>query len=189
MPNIRSFIAIELGPEIKAELEALIRKLRDSDTDVKWVKPENMHLTLKFLGNIPPDTIEDVKKILDKAGMGSSHFKMGLSGVGAFPGLSYPRVIWVGIGEGGDEAKKIHSLLEEGLEGLKFEREQRPFFPHLTIGRVKSTKKKEALASAIEGLKFRPGISQKVEGLTLFQSTLTPKGPIYTPLHEARLSV
>jgi len=186
---IRSFIAIGLDSGIKAELEASICKLKGSGADVKWVRCENIHLTLKFLGNISPDTVEDVKKILDNAGMRFAPFKMTLSGVGAFPGLSHPRVIWVGIGEGADEAKKIYAFLEEGLEKLRFEREERPFSPHLTIGRVRSSGKKEALASAVEGLKLRPDISQRVESITFFQSTLTPKGPIYTPLHKARLSV
>lgn len=189
MDTIRSFIAIELSGEIKEELAGLIETLRSSGADVKWVKAENIHLTLKFLGHIPTEKIERIKGVLDDAASKSRAFRINLSGVGAFPKLSYPRVIWVGISTGEDNVKEIYNSLEGKLEGEGFQKEQRPFSAHLTIGRVRSPKNRQNLKSSIEGLKFSSGKSLDVDHITLFQSTLTPHGPIYTPLHEARLSV
>jgi len=187
MITIRSFIAIELSNNIKQELAGLIEKLKTSGADVKWVNPENIHLTLKFLGYISPEKIEAVKKVLDSIKGKFTPFKITLSGVGAFPKLSYPRVIWVGMQDGQDDAKRIYALLEAELEKAGFKKEERAFSPHLTIGRVRSGKNRQDLKSAIENLKFSPENTQTVEHLTLFKSALTPKGPVYTSLYEARI--
>lgn len=189
MSKIRAFIAISISSDIKQELAALIDKLKTSGADVKWVNPENIHLTLKFLGYISPEKIEEVKKVLDGIKSKFTPFKITFSGVGAFPKLSYPRVIWVGMQNGKDDAKRIYELLEAGLEKTGFKKEERAFSAHLTIGRVRSGKNRQDLKSAIENLKFSPEKTQTVEHLTLFKSALTPKGPIYTPLHKASFSI
>ena len=187
MSKIRAFIAISISSDIKQELAALIDKLKTSGADVKWVNPENIHLTLKFLGYISPEKIEEVKKVLDGIKSKFTPFKITFSGVGAFPKLSYPKVIWVGIQNGKDDAKRIYELLETELEKAGFEKEERAFSAHLTIGRVRSGKNKAALKPAIESLSFSSDKILEVEHITLFQSTLTPKGPVYTPLYEARI--
>ena len=186
MENIRSFIAIELNKDIKEELAKLIEKLKSSGADVKWVAPENIHVTLKFLGNISQEKIERIKGVLDKNKERFKTFSLTIAGIGAFPKLSFPRVIWVGIDEGKDSAKKIYYFLEAELEKEGFPKEERPFSPHITIGRVNSIKNKEGLKSAIENLKFAAAKTLDVDHVTLFQSTLTPKGPIYTPLYQAK---
>lgn len=187
MEKIRSFIAIELDEEIKQTLASLIEKLKASGADVKWVKPENIHLTLKFLGHISKEKIDGIKRILDNAKDIFKPFRIILSDLGAFPKPSYPRVIWVGIKDGENNSKKIYDFMEKGLEKIGFQKEERPFSPHLTIGRVKSPKNRESLKSNIENLKNSLTKSLDVGHITLFQSTLTPGGPIYTPLYKAKL--
>ncbi|PIU42143.1 MAG: RNA 2',3'-cyclic phosphodiesterase [Candidatus Omnitrophica bacterium CG07_land_8_20_14_0_80_42_15] len=185
----RSFIAIELCSDIKEELASLIEKLKSSGADVKWVEPLNIHLTLKFLGGMSLDEIDTIKNVMDKTKNKFKAFQMSLSQVGAFPKLSYPRVIWVGVNDGKEKAKEIYDFLESELEKEFFEKEERPFSPHLTIGRVKSLKNKEALKSSIENLKFSSAKTSLVDHVTLFKSTLTPKGSIYTPIHVVKFTI
>jgi len=187
MEKIRSFIAIELDEEIKHGLASLIEKLEASGADVKWVKPENIHLTLKFLGHVSKEKINGIKRILDNAKDIFKPFRINLSGLGAFPKLSYPRVMWVGLEDAENNSKEIYDFLEKELEKIGFQKEKRPFSPHLTIGRVKSPKNREPLKSNIENLKNSLTNALDVNHITLFQSTLTPGGPIYTPLYKARL--
>jgi len=187
MKKIRAFIAIELSGEIKQELSSLTERLKASGADAKWVNPQNIHLTLKFLGNISAEMIENVKTVLDSAGSKFNAFRITISGLGGFPGTSSPRVIWVGIRDGQDSIKAIHSLLEDELERFGFEKDKRPYSAHLTIGRVRSLKNKQNLKSAMEECARLSLAHLDVDHITLFQSTLTPKGPTYTPLHKVRL--
>jgi len=187
MDKVRSFVAIELTEELKKEVAALIDTLKPSGCDVKWVHPKNIHLTLKFLGHIHRDKIEEIKHVLDATAGGLKSFGLRLSSIGAFPKISYPRVIWVGLKDGANETKRIYELLEQDLDPIGFQKEKRPFSPHLTIGRVRSQKNKDELKKVIEGTKFSSCNSMEVNHLTLFESTLTPKGPIYSPLYNASL--
>ncbi|MBL7069275.1 MAG: RNA 2',3'-cyclic phosphodiesterase [Candidatus Omnitrophica bacterium] len=189
MPNkIRTFIALELSPEIKDELTQLQAQLKSINADVKWVKPQSMHLTLKFLGDIVQEQIEEIKKILDNAASRHASFEVSLFQVGGFPRLESPRVIWVGIDKGCSQSEAIAKELEEELERIGFEKEKRPFSAHLTLGRVRSPKERNELVSKIKALDFKPSASCIIDKITLFQSTLTPQGSIYTPLHEAKLT-
>lgn len=185
--NIRAFIAIELSPEIKDELLKAQTGLKTSNADVKWVKPKSMHLTLKFLGHITQESIENVKKILDKASSRYKPFEASLFNIGGFPKLEYPRVIWVGIDKGCSQIEAIAKDIEEELSLMGFEKEKRPFTAHLTLGRVRSSKGRKELVSKIKALDFKPSASCTIDKIILFQSTLTPQGPIYTPLHESKL--
>lgn len=181
---IRAFIAIELSPQIKEELSKVQTDLKAVGADVKWTKPQSMHLTLKFLGNITQEKVEEIKKVL--GGISSRHkpFDISLFKIGGFPKLEYPRVIWVGIDKGCSEAEAIAKDLEEELSQIGFEKEKRPFAAHLTLGRVKSPKGRSELVSKIVALDFTPSASCRVDRVILFQSTLTSKGSIYTPLHQ-----
>ena len=186
---MRLFIAIDLSPEFKQELARLQSELKKSNADVKWVEPENVHLTLKFLGEVTKEYADKVKKVLDSVASQFKSFEISLSGIGAFPKLDYPRVVWVGIAKGKDQAKKISEKLDEELSKLGFAKEEREFAAHLTIGRVRSAKNKESLKTNI--LSLDPGplplAPQQVSTINLYQSTLTPKGPIYTCLYQALL--
>jgi len=168
---MRTFIALDISSEMKGELSRLEEELKKADADVKWVKVDNVHLTLKFLGNIEEPEIEQIKKTLDGISSQEKPFEISLFKLGAFPNLNYPRVIWVGIDKGCSEVEKIAGLLETDR-----------FSAHLTLGRVKSGKNKLALKEKLSSLEVQPK-SCTVNNITLFQSTLTPKGPIYTSLY------
>jgi len=191
--TIRSFIAIELDEKIHAFLADIQGKLKASEANVKWVKAENIHLTLKFLGNVTLDNIEKIKAILDEIAIGYKPYILSLSEIGAFPKLDHPRVIWVGTKEGVEETKTLAGDLEEELSAIGFEKEKRPFKSHLTLGRIRSPKNKQELKEIVETInnEIQAASNEQrvsIEHLTLFQSTLTPQGSIYAPLHKSNLA-
>lgn len=171
---MRAFIAMNITEDVRDELCKLQSALKRSNADVKWVGIENMHITLKFLGDISDEKIETTKQILDSIGEKTNPFIIRLSDIGCFPSMNSPRVIWVGVKEGADKLKAIADELESAQ-----------FHPHMTIGRVRSSRNKEMLVKFVQGTKFSSTYSINMDRLILFQSTLTPKGPIYTPIHIA----
>ncbi len=188
---VRLFLAINLPAEIKEKLAALQNELAESRADVRWVRPEGIHLTLKFLGNVSEDRIEEIvaaaQEAIKKASPGV--IKLGIKGLGTFPPHKAPRVVWAGLTGDLVPLARLQQALEEALARIGFEKENRPFIPHLTLGRVKSSRRKEALLKKIE--KYReeeitPEIIE-VSEIVLYQSTLHPKGAIYTPLRRMSL--
>ncbi|MFC1590797.1 RNA 2',3'-cyclic phosphodiesterase, partial [Candidatus Omnitrophota bacterium] len=155
--------------------------------DIKWVRKNSIHMTLKFLGNVADDGINDVKAAMDEAVGQSKSFDMVLEGIGAFPKPSFPRVIWVGVEKGQTEAAEIAKILEDTLEVLGFAKEDRPFRTHITLGRVRSPKNKEALKDKVETIKIEKPLLQRVNSIILFKSDLTQQGPIYTKIHASPL--
>ena len=140
MEKVRTFIAIKLTPEIISNIGRVQEELKRTDAQVKWVEPDNIHLTLKFLGHVTPEELEKVK-ITTKETLGPfAPFEMGVASLGAFPKIKYPRVIWVGIDRGRGELKRIAFSIEENLSKIGFAKEKRTFSHHLTLGRVKSSK-------------------------------------------------
>lgn len=182
--SVRSFIAIELTKEIKDKLNKIQDELEKSNADVKWVEPENIHLTLRFLGNVEEKKLEDIKRILEKISEKHIRFSIELSGIGAFPKISSPRVIWIGI-EKGEELFQIFSELEDELNKIGFKKEERGFSAHITIGRVRSPLNRVKLSEEIKKMNSIPRLSSSVNKITLFKSTLTSKGPIYEVIFEA----
>jgi len=187
--TLRTFIAIELSEELRQELRKLQQELKQSNIDAKWVKSENIHLTLKFLGNIDLNQIEQTKNILKETSRQVKPFHLHLSGVGAFPKLDYPRVLWVGVDEGENETTEIAKRLEEDLEKIGFQKENRPFSPHLTLARIHGSKNKDKLKSLIQQTTFISKNKTYVDKVTLFKSTLTPKGSIYNIIHQQPLFI
>lgn len=184
---MRTFIAIELSEEIRSSLAQIQSHLKYSGADVKWVEKDNIHLTLKFLGEISEEKCEKINSILDATGRSIKPFEISIKDIGAFPKIDYPRVVWVGLDKGAAESKILAEKIDEELSKIGFAKETRPFTAHLTIGRVRSSKNKEALKEKITQYARRDTHDELVSCVTLFQSTLTPKGPTYTKLHEARL--
>jgi len=186
---MRSFIAIPIDQDAHNELQQLQDRLHKSDADVKWMNPEKIHLTLKFLGNIDAQQIEAIKSSLSKTTPLNKPFYIHLSKVGAFPKISYPRVVWVGIDEGQEECQTLQKSVEGAIEGLGFDKEARTFTAHLTLGRVRTGKNKSQLIDCLEKERdFNSKAKVPVNKIILFQSTLTQKGSIYTPLGEFPLS-
>lgn len=192
---MRAFIAIELSNEIRGSLAQIESHLKYSGADVKWVDKDNIHLTLKFLGEITEEKSEKIKYILDEIAKQTKPFELSLKiskegpgpFLGAFPNLDHPRVIWVGLDKGAAESKLIAEKVDDALLKIGFQKESRPFAAHLTIGRVRSPKNKEALKEKLSNLQFKAYSLQLIDAITLFQSSLTPKGPIYIKIHESKL--
>ncbi|MDP4278939.1 MAG: RNA 2',3'-cyclic phosphodiesterase [Dehalococcoides mccartyi] len=188
---IRTFIAIELPPELKTRLAGLRNALPISSQAVKWVNPESMHLTIKFLGDTPLSQIPNIIKGLEEAAQVCHAFTLSTTRIGAFPSLSSPKVIWLGL-EG--EIEKLNTLfaeVEKNISGLGFPAEKRDFAPHLTLGRLKEGAAKSDLQTAAESLKTAPPFpktSFKASNICLFKSQLLAAGPVYTRLAQISLA-
>lgn len=182
---IRAFIAVELPPEIQVQLDSVIQRLRAARAlAVRWMAAGNIHLTLKFLGDTDPS---DLKRLSDPLQLIAASFRpveLVVGGLGSFPNSRQPRVIWVGV-ESPPELKALQRSIEAAAEEIGCPREDRPFSPHLTLGRVQKSASHEeineishALAAVTVGELGR----FQAAGFTLFRSDLQPSGPIYTPL-------
>ncbi len=187
---MRAFIAIELPQEIKDTLGRLQAKLKTAEADVKWVEPKNIHLTLKFLGEIDEQTTEKIKSFLEKIPNAQKQFKINLSSPGAFPSPASPRVIWVGIKQGNAEIKGIAIFLEKQSAEIGLPPENKEFSAHITIGRVRSGKNRGELSKILSDLSQNSLEDQQftADKITLFKSTLSSNGPIYETVKEFPLA-
>ena len=181
---MRSFVAIALEKGIKDSLSALIRKLDTGDKNIRWVKPQGMHLTLKFLGDVSEDKIEEVKSLLAKIVKDHSSFQLTFKGTGTFPPQSrIPRVAWIGI-ERNETLQIIHARLEKEFHKISFPKEKRSYHPHLTLGRIKGPQNLETVIKTLNQYKEKEFGEMTVKRITLFKSTLKPTGAEYTVLSE-----
>lgn len=179
---IRAFIAVEIDRSLKQKISELISKLKKSDTNIKWVNENQIHFTLKFLGNIEENKVQAISAVLKSITSHSKEFALTLSGIGAFPDMKRPRVIWIGADKGAEELKSLSSKIEIELEKIGFKKEKREFKSHLTLGRVRENRDSDHF---LKMQKWSLSLGEtKINKLILFQSTLTPKGAIYTPLSE-----
>jgi 2'-5' RNA ligase len=184
---MRTFIAVELPEEIKRQIEQLQAPLKNTDAFVSWVKPKNIHVTLKFLGEVPEEKIDEVFSAVRRALEGAREFTMSLKGMGGFPNLKRPRVIWVGAGSGGEELSQMAKRIEEEMEEVGFPREKRRFSAHFTIGRVKSPKNIEKLTELVESTNFQTE-EIEVNEVVVMRSQLHSAGAIYTALEKVPLA-
>ena len=184
--QIRSFIAIELSEEAKKGLARLRKELeKDEHKFVKWVDPGGIHLTLKFLGNIPSKQVTDITKAIEEAAQGISPFHLEISGIGAFPNLKQARVFWVGIGGELDKLSRLQQNIDSALAALRFAKEERPFVPHLTLARIRegaSPLERRSFGELVGSTAFEDKYPVEVETVRLMRSQLTPAGAIYTCL-------
>ncbi len=185
MFKIRSFIAIEISSSVREKIAYLQDDLKKYEERISWTKPDNLHLTLKFLGDVEESQIQLVGESLTTATKGFRPFSFFVKELGAFPNLRRPRVLWLGIENPTGELSKIYSEIEQQLNELGFSKGKKRFNPHLTIGRVKSAVSDEF----IEGFKSAGFEAQEIEieQIILMRSELHPKGAIYTPLEKVRL--
>jgi len=185
---VRTFIALETSAEIKARLSDFVARLKRTGADVKWVELQGMHLTLKFLGETTPGFLEGVEAGLAAAAGRGRPVPLEVVGTGAFPPRSRsPRVLWAGI-VADPALAELQTGVEAEMEKLGFAAERRPFFPHLTLGRVKGP---SGLARALAEMEKEKAASfgkMTVERVTLFQSKLRPQGAEYTVIREFPLS-
>jgi 2'-5' RNA ligase len=186
--KIRAFVAVRITDDVKKVVAEVEDDLKKAGADVKWVVPGNVHITLKFLGNIPADTVDGLARGLAEALRGSRSFEIVLAGTGTFPhGRRSPRVVWIGMEDGGDRLAEIAGAVEEACFRLGFEKEDRPFRPHLTIGRVRrDSGNLERLAERVAQVEFKP-LKLEVNQVNLVRSKLSPRGPAYTVLESFTL--
>lgn len=182
MERVRSFIAILLSDDVRAAVAAEIARLRRLGPRVSWVSPPNLHLTLKFLGELPADALAEVGEGLAETVAGAAPFSLHFGGLGAFPDLTRPRVLWVGVDEGSPAAQALQARVDAALTRRGFPKEERPFSPHLTIGRVRDPRRLvELLQAMTRDARLEFG-QFEVRGLSLMRSDLSPAGARYTEL-------
>ena len=183
----RLFIALELSDRQKDEVSALQQKLKNSMQEVRWVRREGVHLTLKFLGEIDAKRIEQVKAAMDEAAFSVDKFEVSFGCSGIFPSPRKARVFWLGVTDGEADVRKLAEKTDKALSGYGFEPEQRRFKPHLTIGRARGSVREESVEYFIrQGESFQTG-TVKVESVVLFESKLTSQGAIHTPRYKDSL--
>lgn len=185
MPGIRTFIAIPLDQQLLQQIAEISRLLRQSVRGgVSWVQPGSIHLTLKFLGEIEPGKIADAKKALQTAVPQFVQFEMNAGGLGCFPNLNRPRVVWVGL-QAPVELSHLQLNIENACAELGFERELRKFSPHLTLGRIKPYVTPEDIIRLQQAITSIPALNlgtSHASEVVLFKSDLQPTGAVYTPL-------
>jgi len=181
---IRSFIAIPLPQTVKQSLEEIQKELRLIFPEVNWVKASNIHLTIKFLGNIEETQISALKQVMAVAAEKINPFSLQGYGLGAFPSLNRARVIWIGLQGDLAPLKALHNALEKGLTQLGFPEENRNFAPHLTLGRIKKRINTQLLSKIVEKYGNFTTPSFIVKEIVLFKSELHPKGAKYTVLEK-----
>ena len=184
---IRSFLAIELPKTLLKKIEEVQEDLKASHADVRWVNPEKIHLTLKFFGNIEEPRIDTMMDSIREIVCRTPSFLLKVRGMGAFPHPKNPRVVWTGLEDGRGVIQPFQREIELAFEKIGFEPEKRHFQPHLTLGRVNSSRGREELMGKIEKYKEQEFGDLEVSRVILFKSDLRPSGPIYTPLRELRL--
>lgn len=184
---MRAFISVELPDEVKKNITELINELKDAGAKVKWVEPNNLHMTLKFLGWVEERKLDNLIELAARAVGGQGSFKARFEGMGTFPEGKSPRVVWVGTVEGGEKLCKLAKNLEKTLAEAGFRREEREFKSHITIGRVKEKKGVDKLREKIKSIKDAKFGEALVDRIHIMKSTLTPKGPVYEIYKEVKL--
>ncbi|GAB6943496.1 RNA 2',3'-cyclic phosphodiesterase [Vulcanisaeta sp. JCM 14467] len=181
----RVFIAVDLTDQLKEPIIKMQRDFMGAGVDMKPVEPENLHITLRFIGEISRDLVEELKKRLSNVKY--NQFTIHIRGIGAFPSIDRPRVIWVGIEEGARDLMNLHELIMK-LTGDVGERDERGFVPHLTVARVKYVRNRDRYMEVVRKYENMDFGTQLVNEVKLKRSVLTPKGPIYSDLMTIKLS-
>lgn len=184
MPRV--FIAIDVNPDVRERLSLVQRRLVSTGAHLRLVDPPNIHVTMKFLGDIPERVLEEVRSAVQKTATTAAPYDIVVHGLGAFPSMRHIRVIWAGIRKGREETLAIQRELDRNLAKLNFKPEK-DFIPHLTIARVKSGVAKDKLAAILLEMSDADFGRSRVDAIELKKSKLTPNGPIYSTLERVGL--
>jgi 2'-5' RNA ligase len=187
---VRTFIAVEIPPSVQQELARIQERLKQGRLPVRWVAPEKVHLTLKFLGEISPEQVTAVGEATARVAADSQPFDLEAVGIGVFPNVRRPRVVWVGVEGDLGVLRRLQAYLETALAGLGFSPERRPFSAHLTMGRVRrrtSPGDARHVGEVVTGLQVSSLGRWRVDEIVVVRSDLRPTGPIYTPQRVASL--
>jgi len=174
-----------VNEEQRAKIVELIEQLKPAGGKVKWVEPQNLHLTLNFFGEVLPSQVEQLKDEFEQALAGENSFQLSLKSVGVFPNFDYPRVLWIGVEKGAEETRNISKKLSESITvGLK---DKKKFHPHVTIGRVKFSD--HALINQLKEFESADFGECTVESINIKKSELTPQGAVYEIITEISLTL
>lgn len=191
MRSIRTFIAVELSSTVIARAQEGIKLLKTSGAEVGWVDREHMHLTLKFLGNVTDIETPDICRVVADAARQVEPFEIVFRGLGAFPRVSEPRTLWLGIEQGQEELGELHAAIEDALKKeMGFGKENRKFHPHLTLGRLRkeSDPARDELSRLLQENANFDGDLTVVDEVVVFASTLGRQGPTYEAMGHASLA-
>ncbi len=189
MPDkLRLFVALPLPATGIECLAGLQERIKSRGLAMGWVRPRNLHLTMKFLGDVPVSEVDGLAATLRRVVATHPSLKLILQGLGVFPGIRRPRVLWTGLGGEIDALRSMYDDLEDGLAGHGFQRDNRGFRAHITLGRIRKRIDVQHLLDVIGGLgQFEP-LPFDARRLVLYKSDLKPSGAVYTPLAEAELA-
>lgn len=186
MAQVRTFIAVELPEHLKRQVDKLIVSLKPLAEGVRWVKAANLHFTLRFLGNIERDSVPSLAEQIRKDLGDITPFSICLRSLGCFPNMRRPRVIWLGTSGDEENFKVLANEVESACRRCGYDKADKPFSPHLTIGRVKFPKGLEALIENLQKTQFKSD-EFRVDEVVIFKSDLSPRGPTYTPMAKVAL--
>lgn len=190
MPEkLRVFIAIELPEKLQMELSDFVQTIKDPQDKITWVPPNNIHITLKFLGDVPIGDIGPIKEAISNVAENYSPFEATIKGTGVFPDQRNPRVIWIGMDTGKEKIKNIYIDLEDKLVSIRIPREERSFTPHITLGRIKYIKDMRKFSEVLSNHKEDVFGNFMVDSISLIKSTLTPNGSVYEVLYRTPIGV
>ena len=183
--SLRVFLALDLDQPVKTQLIRLQGRLAKVGPDVRWVRSEHIHLTMKFLGDLPDNTAADVCRLCQNVSADFEPFEFEVAGAGCFANYGRPRVLWVGVVDPSGSVRRLHERIERTLAPLGLRRELRAFKPHVTLGRVRSGQNAQELRDQVKkNEKFEAGIAQAKE-ITIYSSQLSPDGPLHTVIGRA----
>ena len=185
---MRAFVAVEISEEIREALGRLIAGLHCRNAPVKWVKPENLHITLKFLGSVPDELVPQAVEIVQACAEGIAPFQLEVKGAGGFPNLRRPRVIFVDAQDTPPVAGELARCLNKRMTRVGVQREDRPFQRHITIGRIRKPGPIGGITRKLESQAERSFDIMTVRNIMLMRSELTSQGPIYTPVERVELT-
>jgi 2'-5' RNA ligase len=184
---MRLFVAVELPDHVKERLAKVVAELRACRADVRWVDVNAMHLTLKFLGNVEARELGGIDEVLARVAGAAQPTRGRLCDIGSFPHISRPRVLWVGVQTTDDRLATLHAALGEAMNGIGFATERRRFHPHVTLGRVRGSRRLGALREAVAARRGFEAGEFPIAAMTLFESELGKGGARHVPLGRHRL--
>jgi 2'-5' RNA ligase len=187
--TIRTFLAIELPEKITYTISKVQEEIKSYGLKIRWVRPENIHLTLKFLGDIKTADTEKVARAVSESVTGHPPISLAVKGIGVFPGIKKPRVLWLGISKQVDLLTALQKTLDDKLEAMGFPKEKRPFRGHLTLGRIKSIIDPKTLHDVLKEFTMFESEHFFADRIILYKSDLKPKGAVYTKLIETYLTL
>jgi 2'-5' RNA ligase len=183
---LRLFVAIELSERNRSRLAQVQESLRHQCHGVKWIPSHQLHMTVKFLGDVPDAKVPEVSAALNRAAFSATVCTMELQGAGCFPPKGPARIVWTGAAEPTGALTKLVDAVESELSQIQFPRERRPFSPHITIGRVRNDDSDGRIRAAVDSASYK-STTQDVKKITLMSSVLSPKGPTYAAVSRARI--